>query len=289
MHIIIIDSGFGGLNVSASFLQHLTNMFSQPISLHLDYINTIPAQNLGYNDLSSFEQKVETFQNTLEGLHQFAQPDLIIVACNTLSVLLPHLSFFETPLISLRTALTPLLKNQITHREAHFLIFATPTTVASNFYPTLLQEEGIFSENIVSQACPQLATEISNDLTGTQVQLRIQYYCDLAFAQVRQPTWFYPILGCTHYGLRENMFQHAFAQYDIPFEIMNPNESLALESLMWLKQQKTVESNEKISIRFLSKFPLVANEVKNWSSFMKPFSSVLAEAISDYEVIPQLW
>ena len=149
--------------------------------------------------------------------------------------------------------------------------FCDSTTVASNFYPTLLQEEGIFSENIVSQACPQLATEISNDLTGTQVQLRIQYYCDLAFAQVRQPTWFYPILGCTHYGLRENMFQHAFAQYDIPFEIMNPNESLALESLMWLKQQKTVESNEKISIRFLSKFPLVANEVKNWSSFMSSF------------------
>lgn len=59
------------------------------------FINAAPSDNLGYNQMSSREQQIETFDRFLHETNECYYPDHIYVACNTLSTLLPDCLFFR--------------------------------------------------------------------------------------------------------------------------------------------------------------------------------------------------
>ena len=82
--IAVLDSGLGGLSICAELEKGLqTHVLCKKVSLL--YFNVWPEQGLGYNSLESASARISVFNRALESVSSF-HPDLIMIACNTLSV-----------------------------------------------------------------------------------------------------------------------------------------------------------------------------------------------------------
>ena len=109
------------------------------------------------------------------------------------------------------------------------------------------------------QACPGLASEISNDPQGLLVKDRILYWVKKALLELREnnTSQLIAFLGCTHYALRESLFKSAFTNTGFTkARIINPN----LHAAKYLVQ-KTLQSWEyskskttDIAIQFISPY-----------------------------------
>ena len=160
MHILITDSGVGGLSVCA-FAERFfrTHGFAEPVKL--TYVNASPENDFGYNSMGSTEEKLEHFDRFLHIVADRFAPDVISVACNTLSVLLPDTGFFSNTHLPVQgiveTGVNHLLRDLDQFPESVALIFGTPTTIEAQTYPTMLIERGIsratHRQPIVSRPC----------------------------------------------------------------------------------------------------------------------------------------
>src|SRR5258708_39584270 len=95
MHILITDSGVGGLSVCAYAERFVrTHGFEEPV--RLTYANAAPENDYGYNAMPSRELKLLTFDRFLRTVAERYRPDFVYVACNTLSVLRPDTPYART-------------------------------------------------------------------------------------------------------------------------------------------------------------------------------------------------
>ena len=93
MHIVITDSGLGGLSVCAQLI-HLLKDFSvlensgiPKCDIKVTYVNAVPSNDKGYNKMSGKKEQIETFEKIISNTVRLISPDSIFVACGTLSVL----------------------------------------------------------------------------------------------------------------------------------------------------------------------------------------------------------
>src|SRR5438034_5755680 len=203
MHILITDSGVGGLSVVAYAERFVrTQGFTEPV--RLTFANAAPANDYGYNSMPSREVKLETFDRFLRNVTERFAPDFIYVACNTLSVLLP---FVHAPVAVkgiVETGVGLLARELESDPRSVAMIFGTQTTIDAGTYPHLLQERGIDVSRIVSQACPGLADTISEDREGRKAQAEIRRWVGEAMAKMtRRDAPVVACLACTHYGYRK--------------------------------------------------------------------------------------
>src|SRR5438067_11543997 len=111
MHILITDSGVGGLSVVA-YAERFVRTRGFTEAVRLTFANAAPANDYGYNSMPTHAAKIETFDRFLHSVTERFAPDMIYVACNTLSVLLPEVSvpakgIIETGVRRLLDALGP--------------------------------------------------------------------------------------------------------------------------------------------------------------------------------------
>ena len=83
--ICVTDSGLGGLSVCALLVKALKE---QGKGAKIIYFNACYSDDLGYNKIARREDKIKMFDRALAGIKKYCRPDEILVACNTLSVLL---------------------------------------------------------------------------------------------------------------------------------------------------------------------------------------------------------
>ena len=177
MHILITDSGVGGLSVCA-YLEHYLRTQGTTEPVRLTFVNAAPSNEAGYNAMASRQQKVDYFDRFLQRVADKYSPDLIYVACNTLSVLLADTGFAKASTIPVRG---------IVEAGGH----------------RLLQGHGIGAERIISQACPNLADVISEDRQGALALERIEHFVQAALGQSDgRAKACLVYMGCTHYGYR---------------------------------------------------------------------------------------
>lgn len=236
--LVITDSGLGGLAVGADLLRHPPGLQAQQAELL--YVNAAPDPQRGYNSMPTLQEKQQVFQRFLHNLAVRYQPDQIFVACHTLSTLLPQLVLPEIPIqgmVSLTRQTVQERARQLGYSQ--LLVLATATTVASRAYSQLLSKT-------LAIACPGLADTISSDLEGTWVIEKIQHHLHQVkeeFPTARSLV----LLGCTHYGWREDLFLQAFQQRNWEVELINPNRIAAA----WLAERwKLVPES-----RFISAYP----------------------------------
>jgi len=93
--IVFTDSGLGGLSVMADaaekFRQH--PVFKK---VNLVFVNALFTSEGGYNSLQTRKEKLAVFSSALQSMQERYAPDIILVACNTLSVITPHTAFAKT-------------------------------------------------------------------------------------------------------------------------------------------------------------------------------------------------
>jgi hypothetical protein len=142
-----------------------TRGYREPV--RLTFANAAPENDYGYNAMPSREAKLETFDRFLRNVTARYAPDLIYVACNTLSVLLPDTPYAQHPPTPVKgiveTGVALSCASCEASPESIAIVFGTQTTIDAGTYPRLLQQRGIAPERIVSQACPGLADTISED------------------------------------------------------------------------------------------------------------------------------
>ncbi len=208
MHIVITDSGVGGLSVCAYAERFVrTHGFKEPI--RLTFANAAPENDYGYNSMPSREVKVQTFDRFLTNVTERYTPDLIYVACNTLSVLLPDTPYFLKAVIPVKGIVETGAELLVSELEADprtaAMIFGTQTTIDAGTYPRLLEERGVEASRIISQACPGLADTISEDREGGRTRSEIvrcyarmsPAWCTTSSKDNRFPNTCIPKISCS--------------------------------------------------------------------------------------------
>ena len=218
MRLVVTDSGLGGLSVCADLLKTPTGPTAR--NTELLYVNAAPDPQRSYNSMESLAEKQEVFQTFLHRLADSYQPDHIFVACHTLSALLSEIKLPKLPIQGmLELTRKAILEETKEFGYSRLLILATPTTISSGVYDRLLPDTQ-------SIACPGLADMISSDLNRTRIIENIRLFLSVANPPL-SPGKVIVVLGCTHYGWRENLFLEALDDIGIEPILINPNRVAA--------------------------------------------------------------
>ena len=102
--ILVTDSGLGGLSVAADVAARLpeSGVFE---NARIVFFNSLFHNRSGYNSLKSQDEKVRIFNIALKTMKKKYHPDLLLIACNTLSVLYDKTPFSRNPSINGRITL----------------------------------------------------------------------------------------------------------------------------------------------------------------------------------------
>ena len=287
MHILITDSGVGGLSVCA-YAERFVRTHGVREPVRLTFANAAPANDYGYNSMPSREVKLETFDRFLRNVTERFAPDLIYVACNTLSVLLPDTPYFAEGKVPVKgiveTGAGLLLRELEADPQSVAMLFGTQTTIDAGTYPRLLEERGVEPSRIVSQACPGLADTISEDREGTKTAAEIGGWVAKAIGKMQTPDA--PVvacLACTHYGYRKELFAAAFADGGVAATVVNPNES-AVGDLF----EATGGSGE-VEVAFVTRYAIPPATVEALTWFLGDVSPRTVEAMRTFVLLPDLF
>ncbi|HET7434626.1 MAG TPA: aspartate/glutamate racemase family protein [Thermoanaerobaculia bacterium] len=288
MHIVITDSGVGGLSVCAYAERFVrTHGFTEPVQL--TFANAAPENDYGYNSMPSREVKIETFNRFLRNVTARFAPDFIYVACNTLSVLLPDTPFMATgvPVKGIvETAVELLLAQLAADPRSVAMIFATQTTIDAGAYPRLLEERGIAPSRIVTQACPELADTISEDREGTKTREEIRGW--VAKAVAKMATKDAPVvaaLACTHYGYRKDVFAAALAEAGVDAQVINPNESAVGD----LFPAGSHGEHREADVQFVTRYAIPQATIVALTWFLSDISPRTVDAMQHFVHLPDLF
>lgn len=294
MHILITDSGVGGLSVVAYAERFIrTHGFREPVQL--TFANAAPANDYGYNSMPTRDEKLATFDRFLRNVAQRFGPDSIYVACNTLSVLLPDTPYFGNAPIPVsgivETAASLLLRELEADSRSVAMIFGTQTTIDAGTYPRLLMQRGVDAARIVSQACPGLADTISEDREGTKTRAEIRGWVRSAIDKMQHAGA--PViacLACTHYGYRKELFAAAFEEAGIEAAVLNPNESAAEELFCARRGGARADGPHRdVDVQFVTRYAIPDATVEALTYFLEPISPLTVAAMQNFTHLPDLF
>lgn len=226
--VLVTDSGLGGLAVAAD-LDARVRATGAYRTVRIIFANALPESNRGYNRMKSTQQKVRVFNDALTGMAQRYAPDVILVACNTLSVLIPQTTFVASspiPVLGIvETGVDMLYDRLAADPGSAAIIFGTETTIGAGTHRRKLIERGIDQARIVTQACPNLAGAIETDASGNAVAAAVRGFAAQGIAAVTTGSGrVLAGLCCTHYGYAGERFREALvANGAKDVEIIDPN------------------------------------------------------------------
>ena len=289
MYILITDSGVGGLSVVA-YAERFVREHGVREPVRLTFANAAPANDFGYNSMTTREEKLETFDRFLRNVTDRYAPDMIYVACNTLSVLLPDTPYAREAAIPVKgiveTGATLLHDALEADPQSVAIVFGTQTTIDAGTYFRLLTARGVAPSRIVSQACPGLADTISEDREGTRTATEIRKWVATALAKVRHPeARVVAAMACTHYGYRKEMFAAAFADAAVVASVINPNETAVAD----IFGTDPVAGSRETTVEFVTRYPIPETTLDTLSFFLDPVSPKTVDAMRNFVLLPQLF
>jgi len=292
MHILITDSGVGGLSVCAYAERFVrTHGFQEPV--RLTFANAAPENDYGYNSMPSREAKLQTFDRFLRNVTDRYAPDFIYVACNTLSVLLPDTPYVHNAVIPVKgiveTGAALLLRELDADPRSMAMIFGTQTTIDAGAYPRLLEAAGVKASRIISQACPGLADTISEDREGVRTRSEIVRWVRAATRTMqRTDRSVVACLACTHYGYRKDLFADALADAGIRARVVNPNER-AVDDLFGTRRDAGAGMNRDVDVEFVTRYAIPAATVDALTWFLSDISPRTVAAMKNFVHLPDLF
>ncbi|MFC2084919.1 hypothetical protein ACFLS9_07680 [Bacteroidota bacterium] len=285
IRVILTDSGLGGLSICAALEKTiLTHKIFK--KAELIFFNSLADKECGYNKLESHKKKVEVFNNALNGMKKLYNPNLIMIACNTLSVIFPFTEFARNSDSSVvgivDFGVDMILKKLTDNPKSLCLLFGTPTTINSNVHAEKLITAGIEKERILSQPCRFLESEIQENSQSTNVRQLIYKYTQKIISRITStPTIIFPALCCTHYSYSENLFEDVFAKlFDFNYEIINPNIRMS-EYFNQSSGNKNINSSIT-SVKVVSKVEITEGEKKSIGDKIKFISPNTYQALQNY-------
>ncbi len=294
--ILVTDSGLGGMSVFAQIAAHLKKK-SPWQDVSMIYFNAWPEQEKGYNHFETMDQRAQVFNNALNAMELF-KPDVILIACNTLSVIYPFTPYSQTT----KTRVSGIVdhgvqliyENLIADPDSHVIIFGTPTTIAEKSHQNSLVKMGIHPDRITSQGCINLAGKIERDPFGSSVTQMINTNVIEAVSKMITSTKkVYAALCCTHFGYRRDLFQKALAKHiKGKVTLLNPNQRMAYHAIknrMGQDHDKSTIFSPEIDMQVVSRVFWEPERVDAYVKLLKSVSDESVKALATYEWNPNLF
>jgi glutamate racemase len=284
--IIVTDSGLGGMSVCAGIEEKL-NVIKSFEKVNLVYFNSHAEKGSGYNSMPNMERKAEVFNDALNAMEEKYSPDLILIACNTLSVVYPFTEFkikSQTPVLGIVDFGVEMILSELDkNRNSEVILLGTQTTINSETHKNKLIEKGVSKSNIVSQACPGLESSIQDGPTTEKTIEFINKYVDESVKQLQKSNE--PVLAafcCTHYGFSSDLILASFNKaVSREVKILNPNNAM-IEAII-PKENIGMYPEMKVSVKVVSRALITDTEKKAISEIVKPFAPLSAKALMNYE------
>ena len=295
LRIVVTDSGLGGLYVAAR-LYEWTKQTPGFEPVKVIFANALPETSQGYNKMESTALKIATFDRVLWGIERNFHPDIIAIACNTLSVLADQTGYFAENKEKLSevvsTGIEEFLSLMDSEDSSLIAILATETTIESDVHRQKLILGGTDPKLIFTQACPNLASAIEKDPNSPET-LNIVERCVRSISgqipSIKPDICVY--LGCTHYGYISEFIAAQFRGFGFEnVRIFNANDSLVKELqnlLSSISQQKAVSG--LTSIEVFSRCEFLPEEIQSISALILPISPDTARALQHYTLNPDLF
>lgn len=288
--IVITDSGLGGLSVMDEVAKRMkaSRIFKKA---NLIFVNALFDSSSGYNALSGSEEKTKIFDKVLASIELQYHPDAILVACNTLSVLISETQFVKkskTPVIGIvEPGVDLVAENLSKDKTSAVILFGTETTIEEGSHRKALLARHIDGKRIVAKACPQLQSYIEQNPKGEETGMLISVYLNEALEQLAGAKGaVFLSLNCSHFGYSADLWKNAFPETTYQFGgVLDPNRRMA----DFLDDQKYRNRYPETAVSFLvvSKVELV-NEKSIFNIFEKK-SPELANSLHDYQLLPGLF
>ncbi|MFH0735462.1 MAG: hypothetical protein V1773_13490 [bacterium] len=287
--ILVTDSGLGGLNVAAKIRANLDNgLFANEINVI--YFNALPEKGRGYNSINNLAEKVKIFNSALNGMVKNCNPDIILIACNTLSVVYQHTEFYKNPKVEVMGIVdlgVRMILNFLDNKDTQIVLFGTPTTIQGEAHKNLLINQGINPNNIIPQACKNLESEIQIDAASSMVKELIEKYLTEAVPLQSDNKNYIFALCCTHYEYSLPLFEACIKEKIKNYKIVNPNNLMVEE----LNKRLTSNSVTKqiVTQKVLSRTVISQVDIDNISGLIAPISGKFALALQNYECNEKLF
>ena len=266
--IVVCDSGLGGLNIAGHFFSPREK--AEPCELV--YFNAYPEAGRGFNTLPDDRAREAQFRSVLDGIARF-EPDLCLVACNTLSIVWEKLKTYWRPAFPVAgivdaavEAMADVLERE---PESSLLILGTKSTAASGMYPERLAQRGIGAGRVRSLGCPGLATLLESDPGSPEVAARIVGHAREARALFPAlPAKLQLGLCCTHFGFAASLWRREFEQaFGVPVGIVDPNDRFggefrAEKFSYHARIDLFAGARENISRHFVASAPAIADALR---------------------------
>ncbi len=291
--IVLTDSGLGGLSICAG-LEALIRMRRYRRKIELFYINAWPEAGAGYNDLPDAAARAAVFDRALAAMTGY-RPDLIVIACNTLSVLYGPTEFAKNPAVPVAGIIdagVDLFSGMLQKDPAASLVlFGTRTTIASGEHVRRLTGLGIEPGRIRTAACHGLAAVIDKDPDDPTLPGLVDACVSRSLVDGRPPGKLYAGLACTHYAYVAELFQRSLAVFaGGRAVVLDPNSQMIM-SLAAGKDRGLADAPlpASPSVEVISKVELPEAQRRAVAPRLEKVSPATARALIDYRHIPTLF
>jgi glutamate racemase len=290
--ILVTDSGLGGLSVAANVVKRMDSLgvFS---SAQVIFFNAQPSKEQGYNSMKTAEQKIAVFNSALEAMATNFKPDILLVACNTLSVLYDYTEFSKSnsiPVIGVVEAGVKLMGDAKQKNEnASILLFATRTTVNQDSHREGLAKLGLDPKQVITQSCPSLAGAIERGTQSTETDSLVELYTKNAIANLPEGTdEVYVSLNCTHYPYIKDLFSKKIESEGLSVaEVLDPNPYMA--DILFPEKYVNRISDPEVTVYVLSQPVLDDDRIASIGPLIKKMSPITAEALENWDFDPQFF
>lgn len=290
--IVVTDSGLGGLSVVADAAEKFSRdaVFSK---VNLVFVNALFSGQGGYNSLQTRDEKLEVFSSALEHMQARYAPDIILVACNTLSVLIPDTAFVRTssvPVVGIVEDGVEQIASQLRRSPAaRNIIFATQTTVDEGSHKDALLDLGFSDEQVVTEACPQLTLYIEQGFDSMDTELLIDAYVDEALSGMGATDGPLSVsFNCTHFGYSMDFWVKAFASRGIEVNAwLDPNTRM-VDFLLPAGLQHRFPAAE-VTVKVVSMIEIPQQSRDSIGRWLHGVSPVTEAALRNYDRVPDLF
>jgi glutamate racemase len=304
-HIVITDSGLGGLSICAALEKNLREA-DLPHVVRLTYVNAWPFEDRGYNDLPDAAARADVFDRALLRMSAM-RPDRILIACNTLSILYPLTEFSRDPPVPVQgivDAGVDLFAERLRDDpDASIVLTGTKTTIESGVHRDQLVRRGIDPARIAAASCHGLAAAIERDVDGAGVVELIDVCASRAAAAAPPGAVLFAGLCCTHYGYVAVRIVDALARKTgRRVRALDPNLRLVgslmaedgfFEGARGLEagagQARLGGSQGDVTVELISKVELDDTARRAVARLIEPVSAVTARALLSYSRVPDLF
>jgi len=288
--ILTTDSGLGGLSVSAELIEKIkTGGYFE--EAEITFFNCRPSDESGYDPLDNNEARAKVFSKALYAMYEKFQPDVIMIACNTLSAIYEMCEFSKSPPVPvvgiIEDGVEKIFNSLRSNPEKQMIMFGTPTTVSSGMHKNILTGKGIDPSRLHYQDCLSLPSVIDLGAESRAVKNMVEKFMKSGVEKTKEKSFGISLL-CTHFGYSLPVFSEFADKFDnFSGDIINPNSSMVDSFLKKYESGKHV--NTKTIIKCYSHTTISNEMLQTLFPLLEKISNDTAESFLNIINTPDMF